>query len=1251
MSTKRAFRDGNFSRRRLGLPVFRFLVILSMLSSMVGFNFTAASAAPASAPGITAPGQATLISPSGFIATYNPTYSWNEVADAEGYYLQVNDPNVTAVIQTSYDTSVCSGGVCSVTPGTTLGGGIYTWAIRTWNSAEGWGPWSDLMTFSMAPGTTITSSPPNPTNNTSATFEFDSDDPNATFECKLDSASFSACTSPKNYTGLSSGSHTFQVRAIETLGGNPDPTPASHTWTIDTTPPDTSITSSPSNPTNSTSATFEFTATEGGSTFQCKLDSGSYASCTSPKDYTGLSGGSHTFQVYATDALGNPDPTPASYTWTIDTTPPNTSITSNPPNPTNSTSATFEFTATEGGSTFQCKLDSGSYASCTSPKTYTGLGSGSHTFQVYATDALGNPDPTPASYTWTIDTTPPDTSITSSPPNPTASTGAAFEFTATEGGSTFQCKLDGGSYASCTSPKTYTGLSGGSHTFQVYATDALGNADPTPASYTWTIDTTPPNTSITSNPPNPTASTSAVFNFESDDPGATFQCKLDGGSYASCASPKTYTGLGSGSHTFQVYATDALGNADPTPASYTWTIDTSAPDTSITDSPADPSNSTSATFEFTATEGGSTFQCKLDGGSYASCASPKTYTGLSDGSHTFQVYAVDTLGNADPTPASYTWTIDTTPPNTSITGSPANPTNSPNASFSFTSTEGGSTFQCKLDGGSYSSCSSPKPYTGLSDGSHTFQVYATDALGNPDPTPATYTWTIDTTPPNTSITSNPPNPSASTTAVFSFTSTEGGSTFQCKLDGGSYASCTSPKTYTGLGIGSHTFQVYAADAVGNVDLSPASHTWTVDTDIPSVTSITRVNPDPTNAASVEFSVTFSESVTGVDTLAPFADFNLVATGLTGAAITGVTGSGSVYTVTVATGSGEGTLRLDVVDDDSIQDSAGNKLGGTDPGNGDFTGGEVYNVDTLSPTVTSVTRAHPNPTRLASVNFTVTFSESVTGVETTAPFSGFGLVTTGVAGAEITGVTGSGNLYTVTVSTGTGNGTIHLDVLDNDSILDNLGNPLGGIGIGNGDFTSGETYDVNKNLISRFRSMGAYDGWVLESGEFSNKGGLLNAAATTFSLGDDASDKQYRAILHFNTVTLPDKAVIVSVKLKIKAQRIVGTNPFSTHKNIIVDVKKGLFSNNKALQSLDFQAVASKGWAGVIKNNPAAGNWYIANLKPTAFSFINLKGTTQIRLRFQVDDNDDMSADMIKFFSGNHSTFAYRPLLIVEYYIP
>jgi hypothetical protein len=90
------------------------------------------------------------------------------------------------------------------------------------------------------------------------------------------------------------------------------------------------------------------------------------------------------------------------------------------------------------------------------------------------------------------DVDPPQTTINTAPPAVTANLDASFAFSADEAGSTFECALDGGAYAACTTPMSYTGLTAGAHSFSVRATDAAANTDPTPASHAWTIDATVP---------------------------------------------------------------------------------------------------------------------------------------------------------------------------------------------------------------------------------------------------------------------------------------------------------------------------------------------------------------------------------------------------------------------------------------------------------------------------------------------------------------------------------------------------------------------------------------------------------------------------------------------------------------------------------------------------------------------------------------------------------------------------------------
>jgi hypothetical protein len=115
---------------------------------------------------------------------------------------------------------------------------------------------------------------------------------------------------------------------------------------------------------------------------------------------------------------------------------------------------------------------------------------------------------------------------------------------------------------------------------------------------------------------------------------------------------------------------------------------------------------------------------------------------------------------------------------------------------------------------------------------------------------------------------------------------------------------------------------------------------------------------------------------------------------------------------------------------------------------------------VAPQVTGVARAGLNPTNAAAINFTVTFSEPVTGVDA----SDFTLNVIGVSGASVSNVSGSGSTRTVAVNTGTNNGTIQLNVVDNDSIIDMAGNPLGGSGTNNGNFNTGESFNVIRTIF-------------------------------------------------------------------------------------------------------------------------------------------------------------------------------------------
>jgi hypothetical protein len=233
------------------------------------------------------------------------------------------------------------------------------------------------------------------------------------------------------------------------------------------------------------------------------------------------------------------------------------------------------------------------------------------------------------------------------------------------------CHLDTSPFMnSCRSGTVvYRDLAPGMHKVEItgYINHASGHwEDFSPAVANFVVtnaDTTPPNTTLTTSPQQGSAvpATSVNLAYSSNEAGSKFECRYDGNwqLWSPCLSPQTWSGLSQGFHLFGVRAKDAANNVDPTPEYLTFTVDTVAPETILRSGPAAGSSTTSktATFEVWSINGNGALQCSLDGGFVPNCRSPKTYTGLAPGTHTFRARAVDWAGNVDPTSATRTWTV------------------------------------------------------------------------------------------------------------------------------------------------------------------------------------------------------------------------------------------------------------------------------------------------------------------------------------------------------------------------------------------------------------------------------------------------------------------------------------------------------------------------------------------------------------------------------------------------------------------
>jgi hypothetical protein len=286
--------------------------------------------------------------------------------------------------------------------------------------------------------------------------------------------------------------------------------------------------------------------------------------------------------------------------------------------------------------------------------------------------------------------------------------------------------------------------------------------------------------------------------------------------------------------------------------------------------------------------------------------------------------------------------------------------------------------------------------------------------------------------------------------------------------------------------------------------------------------------------------------------------------------------------------------------------------------------------------TTTLSSSPNPSTFGqSVTFTATVTSGAGVPAGTVTFSeGSTVLASGVT------VDGAGHAAFNTTALAVGSHVITAAFTGGSGWANSSGNDSGGPQVVNAASTQ-----------VTFISIGAQDGWVLESTQGSGVGGSINSTGSGTAglrVGDDNGNRGYRTIVSFDTSAIPDGATILSATLMLRRGTVSGTDPFTTHGTCWVDVQTGGFSGSTALQTSDFQATATAVQAASLSDAAANGNWSTGSLNAAGLAAISKTGTTQLRVYFAIDNDNNRRADYIGYYAGDNSTSANRPQLVVTY---
>ncbi|ELE9246100.1 BapA prefix-like domain-containing protein [Enterobacter kobei] len=825
---------------------------------------------------------------------------------------------------------------------------------------------------------------------------------------------------------LAEGTHVLTIRETDPAGNQSAPS-AGFTVVVDTvstTPVITNVTDDVGNtattvvsgtPTNDATPTLSGTAEansvvtifDGGTQIGVVTADGTGAWTFTPE--TALAEGSHSFTAQATDPQGNVSAVSGAWSVVVDLTAPTVptldTVNDNVPGGitgnltsgqvTNDSTPTIGGTGQAGstihimnnGTQIGTAIVDGSGNWSFTPTTP--LVDGSYALRVYATDVAGNASANSSVFTFTVDTAGPVVPVVTSviddiaPVTGTLTSGnttndARPTFNGTgEVGSTVHVIVDGNEIGTAVVNAqgnwTFTpgsDLSDGPHAITFNATDAAGNTGSTTAPFNLTVDTgvpsapvistaadnvgsvqTPLSSGQSTDDTTPTLNGTATANatvtvYENGQPIGTAQAD---GTGAWSFTPSTP--LSSGSHTWTATVTDAAGNVSPASPGFTLVVDTTAPNAPVISQAIDDVGSitgpitsgqttddtvprlvgTSEPFATVNIYEGTTLvgTGTADGtGSWSIVLN----TTLATGAHSFTAQATDAAGNTSVSSASFSLTIDTTPPAlpvlTSIlddVGNAPTPvangglTNDAQPTLSGTA-EAGSTVKIfdngvqigsvTATGGAWSFTPSPA----LGNGSHNLTFTATDAAGNVSAPTAGYVINVDTLAPSAPVISsvvddvgsvtgpitgptNDTRPTLNGTAEANATvRIYDGITLVGTVTADASGNWTLPQTTTTLTQGTHNFTATATDAAGNTSVASTVTTIIVDTTAPTA---------PTGTFDADGSVLTGNAEAGSTVSIRLAD---------GSTVTAIAGSNGTYSYTFTNKQTEGqTLQITATD--------------------------------------------------------------------------------------------------------------------------------------------------------------------------------------------------------------------------------------------------------------------------------------------------------------------------------------------------